>query len=348
MAFTRKLSDGSTVVDLVEEINLIDNQFGFVRAKNWFNIKPTTATSINFDRKENSIVLLPSSDRGTGKSTHGKDDVVETFSIPLAYFKSDDKITPQDIQDQRMPGTDMADTLNNVRMEKLTNLRNASDQTDEFLRIEAMKGTFRTPDGRYSVNMYEKFGITQEVVDFDFGTPETSVDTKIKQLRKAIFSNLKSGAATGVPTVICGDSFFEGLINDSQVRASYESYQNAGVQRLRDDLAQYYAFGVVDSFEHRGMLFINYNPEFVLSTGVTEKPFDDESGIAFAAGARDLFRGYNGPANRIELANTKGRPLYVFEFRDARDTGHTIELESAPLYFCTKPASVIKVTTSTL
>lgn len=343
MPITRSVQNPNQVTEWTEEVNLIPNTAGFIRGMGLFNVRGTKSTSITFDVNKTNYTLLPSSSRGSKKATHGKDRNVITKAFALAFFKHEDLITPEDILDQRKPGTaDMEETLANVRVTKMTDMRNVADFTDEYLRLTAMTGKMVTPDGVEYANMFQEFGITQTVVDFDLSNPLTDIDAKILALKNAVTKGLQNGSGASGVTVIVDEQFFNDLINHPKFREVWLSYQNAGYQRLRDDLSQYFSFGVVSFVEHRGVTFIAYNPEFPLPDGSTEQVFAAGEGVAFATGARDLFRGYCGPANK--LTETVGQPVFMFEYTDPRDEYHELELQMAPLYFCTRPASLIKVT----
>ena len=347
MPAVRDIKNVNRMTDWTAEINEIENQYGFIKSQNMFNTRGTSQTSIVFDKSSHDITLLPQVSRSSREKTYGKDRKVETFALPLAYFKHGDQITPEDIQGWRQAGeSDVEETLANVRLEKLTDMRLTADQTDEYMQLQAMKGIFKTPDGTTLADMFSEFGITQKTVDFQLGSATTDVDKKIKEVKRHIASNVKTGGAiSGVDFYVSSD-FFDALVNHPKIREVYNMYLNSGVQRLRDDLSNYMSWGISDVFEHRGVRFISYDAEFNLPDGTTELAFDAGKGTAVARGVRDLFRGYYGPANKLSGANRVGSPMYAYEYTDPKDEFHDLELEMAPLYFCTKPNSLVEVTTS--
>lgn len=347
MPITRDLKNVNQVTDWTDEINEIENQYGFIKSQNYFNVKGTSQTAIVFDKNSHDITLLPQVSRASRDKTYGKDRKVETFSLPLAYFKHGDQITPEDVQGWRQAGeADAEETLANVRVEKLTDMRLAADQTDEYMQLQAMKGIFKTPDGTVVADMFSQFGVTQKSVDFELGTATTDIDAKIREVKAHIAKNVKTGGAiSGVDFFVSSD-FFEALIAHPKFREVYNQYQNSGAQRLRDDLSNYMTWGISDVVEHRGVRFISYDAEFNLPDGTTESAFASGKGTAVARGVRDLFRGYSGPSNKLSGANQVGRPMYVYEYTDNKDEFIDLELEMSPLYFCTKPNSLVEVTTS--
>lgn len=334
--------------DWTEEVNELDNQFGFIKSQNIFNMRPTSQTSIVFDKNIQSTTLLPQVNRNSREATYGKDRKLETYSLPTAYFKHKDQITPQDIQDYRAPNDpDMRETLNRVRAEKLVDMRLSADQTDEYMQLQAMKGIFKTPDGSEVANMFNIFGITQQEVDFDLGNNDQSIDEKFTDIIRRVQKSVKTGGTISGVDLYVDPIMFDRLTSHPKLVEVYLNYQNSGVQRLRDDLHNYMSHGISSVFEHRGVRIISYDAEFNLPDGTSEKAFEDNSGIAVARGVRDLFRGYYGPANKLSGANQAGQPMFLREYADPRDEFRDLELEMTKLYFCTKPASIIKLTSST-
>jgi hypothetical protein len=348
MGVTRDISNANKMVEWTEEINELENQYGFIKSLNLFNTKGTSQTAIIFDKNTHDITLLPQSSRSSRQPTVGKDRKVETFALPLSYFKHADAITPEDIQGIRAPdgGGDTAETLNRVRVEKLTDMRLAADQTDEYMQLQAMKGIMKTPDGAVVANMFTEFGITPFQVDFELGTATTDIDKKILEVKRHIAKNVKTGGAIQGVDFFVDSEFFDKLISHPRFREVYNQYQNSGNQRLRDDLSNYMTWGISDVVEHRGVRFVSYDAEFNMPDGTTEKSFEASTGTAVARGVRDLFRGYNGPSNKLAGANQVGQPMFAYEYTDPKGEFMDLELEMAKLYFCTKPQSIVRLISS--
>lgn len=347
MPIARSIDNPNQLIDWTVEINEIENQYGFIKSQGYFNTRSTSQTAIVFDKNSHDITLLPQVARGDKASTYGKDRKVETFSLPTAYFKHSDYLTAEDIQGWRRPGdSDSEETLARATMEKLTDMRLAADQTDEYLQLQAMKGIFKTPDGTVVADMFSEFGITQLSVDFELGTATTDIDAKINEVKRHIAKSVKTGGSISGVDIFCDPEFFDKLVSHPKFREVYNNYQNSGAQRLRDDLSNYMSWGISDVVEHRGVRFISYDATFNLPDGSTEDAFAASTGTAVARGVRDLFRGYYAPANKLSQANTAGQPMFVFEYGDPKDEFKEFQLEMSPLYFCTKPNSIVAVTSS--
>ena len=332
--------------DFVDGITQTPLQYGYINSLNLFNSKGTNQTAIVFDKDYSTTTLMPQVVRGTKSSTQGKERNVDTFALRTAYFKHSDRLTVEDIQGWRKTGSAESETLANATAEKLQDMRLAYDQTAEYMKLQALKGVFKTPDGTVMADMFSEFGITQTSIDLALGTAATDVDSKFRQIKSAVAKNVLNGGAIGGVEFIVDPLTFDKLISHPNMKTAYQYYMNSGRQALRDDLSQYTKYGIQDVFEHRGVRIVSYDATFNLPTGSTEKAFADNTGIAFASGVRDLFRGYFAPSNKLSAANQNGQEIYMNTKVDEDDEYVEFTLESAPLYFCTRPASLIALTTN--
>jgi hypothetical protein len=346
MTIIRDYFNSFKTTEFVDGITQMPLQYGYINSLNLFNVKSTSQTAIIFDRDYNTTTLLPQVNRGGKAATQGKERKADTFALKLAYFKHEDRLTGDDIQGHRQVGRTDEETIAHATAEKLGDMRMAWDQTQEYMKLQALKGVFKTPDGTVMADMYSEFGITQDTSDFLLGTSTTNVDAIIRQLKTKIAKNVMNGGAISGVEVLVDPVFFDKLISHASIKNAYQFYVNSGKQVLRDDLTDYMKWGIMDVFEHRGIKFVSYDATFNLPTGSSEVAFADSTGIAFARGVNDLFRGFNGPSAKMSGANQPGQELYMKTYVDPKDEYVELELEAAPLFFATRPASIIKVTSS--
>jgi hypothetical protein len=334
--------------DYVDGITTTPLQYGYINSQNLFNVKSTAQTAIVFDKDYQTTTLLPQVNRGAHAATQGHERKADTFALKLAYFKHADRITNEDIQGWRTPGSTDEETYGNATAEKMGDMRLAWDQTQEYMKLQALKGVFKTPDGTVMADMYSEFGITQTTIDFLLGTSTTNVDSIIRQLKTTIAKNVLNGGAISGVSALVDPVFYDKLISHANVKNAYQFYManGAGNQVLRDDNTEYMKWGIMDHFTLRGIKFVSYDATFNLPGGTTEDAFAASSGVAYAEGVKDLFRGYNGPSAKLSEANQPGQELFVRSYIDPRDEYVEFEMEAAPLYFTTRPASIIKVTSS--
>lgn len=346
MATTRSYGNGFQLVDWTDEILNLDNQAGLIGGLNLFRTQGISQTAVVFDKSMNDTTLLPQVSRRGRETTKGNDRKVETFSLPLAYFKHSDYITPEDIQGWRMPGTaDGEESLARVRVQKLADMRAQVEQSLEYMKLQAIKGITSTPDGVVLADMFTEFGIAQTTIDFDLGDATTDVNAKISELKRSLQTNLKTGGVIRGINVVVDADFFDKLVSHPQIRQAYLYYAS---QRdiNRESTNQFMSWGSVDQFTYKGVTFMTYDHVFKLPDGSTEAAVAANTGHVIPV-VNDLFRGYYGPSNKLGGANNVGREMFAYEFTDPKDEFHEMQVETSPLFFATQPQVLIKLISST-
>lgn len=332
--------------DFVESISQAPLQYGYINSLNMFEVKSTNQTAIVFDKDYATTSLLPQANRGDKAANSGKERTADTFALKLAYFKFGDRLTADDIQGWRVPGSTDNESIARATAEKMLDLKRNWNQTQEYMKLQALKGIFKTPDGIEVANMFTEFNVAQQTQDFVLGTSTTNIDQKIRELKTKIAKSLINGGSMNGIEVLVDPEFFDKLISHANVKNAYQFYQNSGAQALRDDLSKYMAYGIQDVFEHRGVRFVSYDATFTLPSGSTEVAFAASTGLALPKGVRGMFRGYNGPSAKMSEANQPGQELFVRTYVDPKDEFVEFECEAAPLYFSTTPAASVYVSSS--
>jgi hypothetical protein len=156
-------------------------------------------------------------------------------------------------------------------------------------------------------------------------------------------------------------SFFDALVAHPKIREAYLHYSvsNAKSDAVRADLARFETWGVVDTFEHKGIMFYSYDAEFTIddgdgTTSVVQGVGDTgsrdavaKSGFSILRGVRKNYLGVFGPSNTLSGANSVGSEMMVFQHTDPKDRFHEMELEMANLYYLTRPQTSYRVFSST-
>lgn len=373
MAVTRQLANGNKLTDWTSEVNDIANQYGLLNASGLFTGQGTSQLSVIFDKTTNQIRLLEQRTRAGQGPSRGNDRKVETFSIALPYFNHADYITPQDIQSLRAAGTpDQGRTLSTVIATKLTDMRLSADQTREFMKIQAVKGVTLDGGGTIIADMFSLFGHTAIGAHADFeqefalsGTGY-EVDQAISDLKRKISKNALMGGRMGKIEVMVTPEFFDALVSNARIREAYLHYEVKSNRSdvVRANMARFEDWGVVDTFEHKGILFYSYDAEFIQdnSDGTTSTVKGigelsgtgrDNNGLAASNvaqqgytvinGAREVYKGVFGPSNTLSGANSVGSEMIVTQHTDPKDKFHELEMEMANLYYMTRPQLAIKV-----
>lgn len=347
MAIIRDYFNSFKATDFVDGVTEVGNQYGLINSRTGlFDVKTTSQTAIVFDKEVATTTLIPQVRRAEGSSTQGRERVGDTFALPLAYFKHSDRLTTEDVQGWRKFGSTELEDIANATAQKMVDMRRQWDQTQEYMKLQALKGITKSPDGKVMANMFTEFSATQKSIDFLLGSASTNIDGKISELKRHIAANVKTGGAISGVKVLVDPTFFDKLISHANIKSAYNYYQNNGSQVNRDNTAEYMRWGVTDSFVHRGVEFLAYDATFNLPNGTQELAFAANTGLAYADGVQGLFRSYYGPSAKMSQANQAGSELFVRTYMDDRDEFVDFELESAPLHICTRPSSLVALTSS--
>lgn len=345
MPLTRDYNDAFGVVEHTDKVKDIPNVSYMITGMNLFKNNFTNQTAITFDKDVSTVTLLPSVNRNGGNPTRGSDRSSSIFSLPLGYFHHMDKVTKADYEGKRQSGTASdQDTAANVIAEKLTDMKTNVDQTHEYMKLQALKGDCVTPDGVSLANMFTLFGVSQPVVDFDLANID-DVGAKCRELRQTVNRGLLSGGTfAGNLPVIVDSSFFNKLVtHPSVVQAYLNASSNVVFQKAMDE---YTRWGITAIFAHQGVLFMTYDHEFPMPDGTTEAAIELDSGytIPRVAGT-PILQAWYGSSRRMDIDG--GAVMFMREYRDMqRQMFHELEVETAPLYYCTKPLCLVKVITS--
>lgn len=337
------------LIEHSREVIHTDKPYGFLNSRtDMFRPNFTPHRYVVFDKSQNDLTLIPSAVYGSdGIGAVIKNNGVSRYTLDLAYLRLDKTITRESFANVRMTGTDATGmSLVNAISEAMTNMNLRFDQTEEFMKIQALKGVFSTPDGATVANMFTEFGLTQHVVDLKLNDPTTVVDKEIMKLSRLVRKEAsRSGTAANI-VILLEPVIFDRLISHPSFVNIYNGFINSGVQRMTDNISQTVPWGSMQYITHRGVTFVCYDATFTLPNGTTQDAFTENTGIAYADGLPDLFRSYYGPSARLDGGNVEGQQRYAYSYgNDARTAIH-FNMESAPLHFCTNPASLVKVISS--
>ena len=125
---------------------------------------------------------------------------------------------------------------------------------------------------------------------------------------------------------LCGDDFFDQLVNHAEVRQTYLNHEAAAA--LREPTA-------FSTFRYAGVDWINYRGT---DDGSTVAVTNDEAKF-FPANAPGVFQVAWGPGEFMNTVNQPGVPIRPMVLPDpsGREAFVNIEVYSYPLYLCTRP-----------
>jgi hypothetical protein len=123
------------------------------------------------------------------------------------------------------------------------------------------------------------------------------------------------------------DAFWDALIKNSEVRATYLQQQEAS--QLREGVAY-------STLNFGGITFENYR-----GSGATPFVIADKAHF-FPYGSPGLWRTVYAPADYIETVNTIGLPRYSKQFPMPNDKGINLEVQMNPLSYNTRPGTLVQ------
>lgn len=342
------------LTDLTSEILYIPNQWGRINQMGLFENEGVTNTSVTFDRVDDTLTLLDSSNRGARKQTVGKNEKVQTYAFPISFYEHNDRVTPQDVQGRRRPGsTGEMDQVAIAVSRKLEAARRKHLITHEFMKMSALKGTVVSPNGTTFADLFTTYGYTQKTIDFVLGTSTTDVDAKIRELIRYIEDNSFSGMVAGNVHVFVSQEFFDKLVAHPKIREAYLNYQQTNqinnAQVARDDMIN----GAVNNstirqFTHMGVTFEEYRASYTKTDGTTERLIAAGDGHAFplTGAGSEMFKNYLAPADHMDFVGTIGEEMYAWSFPDERGRFLDIDTQSAILPLVRRPQVLVRVFSS--
>lgn len=315
-----------SVPNLVATINEEHPVPGQIAAMGLYSEEGSLTVTQQIEKDGDVLALVPAAPRGAPGHVviASKRELIPFNAVHLPQTFT---ITADEIQGIRAYGSrtelqGVQDVVN-ARIEKA---RKQLELTHEFQRIGGIKGLIVDADGTTPlVNLFQRFGITQQTLAMQFGTADVSA----KAGEALDMQDDALGTATGTGAIaLCGKTFWTKLISDKQVQEVY--MQSTKADSLLGDRRQAFTYG--------GVLWVRYRGKVGTNAFV-----GDNEAYLVPEGVEDLFKSVYAPANYMETVNTLGVPHYAKLERLPFDKGVMGEAQSNPLHICTRPRAVIKL-----
>lgn len=328
-------SDAFSTFELTGALEKTDYKPQMLGGMGIFEVDRVRTQTVAVEKRDNVLALIPASERGAplAQREDEKRDIRDFRTVRLA---KGDALYAHEIQNIRAYGTNSE--LKQVQGEvnrKQARLLDDLELTWENHRLGALQGIVLDADGVSVIrNWYTEWGIAQPAeITFSFGATDFDLRTECHAITRLMMRAAKGAWNPSTEVhALCGDSFFDTLINDPSVTRTYENWEAAAA--LRGDLAfQTFGFG--------GIMWHNY------------RGTDDNSTVAvatdkakfFPVGAPGVFKVAYSPGESFDWANQPGRDMYSVIVPD-RDRNQKVEIEvySYPLFMCTRPEMLQRAT----
>lgn len=330
-------SDAFNIISMTNAIADIKTVPSFLESLGIFTPNPIMTERFEVEMiGDGTLGIIPTSERGAPRSTITRDRrTLRDFStVRLRQF---DTLRASEIQGVRAFGMDSeVEAMQAVLAVRQSKLKRRLKLTHEYHRLGAINGIVLDSDGTTTIrNFYTEFGITPPTeIGFNWSA-RTDVNGFIKQnvirpMRRALGGRWVPGARV---MALCGDTFYDAVIANSEVRTSYLNWQAA--QELRGSAGQ--AF---DSFIFGNVEWVNYQGT------------DDNSTVAIGAdkcrfipvGIADVFQTVYSPGESFEVVNTLGQEEYSKVVLDPSGYNEYVEVDVAsyPLHMCLAPQALLQ------
>lgn len=325
-------TDAFGIVRMTDAVNKQPFVPGRIGQMGLFQEQGIDTLDVAIEEKEGVLYLVPAKARGADPTQNTKEGrklrVLRTVHLPVG-----DKLMADEVQGVRAFGSESAmETVGAKVNEKLMTMAQSMESTLEYHRIGAIKGAVLDADGSTELyDLFDEFDITPyATVNFDLND---AVDGELRASCAGVVRNVQD--ALGATTImgvhsICGNNFFDALVKNAEVRASYLQTPMASV--LRDGYVYPNNLKIYGAFEFGGIVWENYRGSVGAVSFV-----DTDSCHIFPVGVPGLFKTVFAPANYIETVNTIGRPMYAKTTPDPKGRWVDIDVQSNPLTYCTRP-----------
>lgn len=323
-------SDAFGVVPLSLAINNLKFVPGYISSKGIFTESSIAVTAVSIEEKNNTLTLIAPSPRGgPGRTLPRVRRSMRMLIVP--HFEINDAVMAEEVQGVRPFGQeDGTEAVMTKVGERMQMAGQSLEYTQEYSRVGAIKGIVTYADGT-KLDLYDEYGIPVPTV-INMALASTANDGSLRLMCNTIIRNmgkaLDGNTFTGVEA-ICGDTFFDALVKNAEVRATYVAAMQGAELRT-----QYVSAGQTwGSFVFGGITWTNYRG-YVGTVPMVEA----NACYFYPTGVPSLFATFWAPADYIETVNTMGKPRYVKQYPMPNDKGINFDTQMNALNICTKPA----------
>lgn len=276
-----------------------------------------------------SIKLVPAGVRGQPGVGRPKDKR-KGFDFRAVHLPQTGGINADEVQGVRAFGSETeVQAVQAIVNRELAKMRGDLDVTLEWQRMGALKGIVYDADGTTELlDLYDAFGVTQQVHSMALGTPTTKVRNKLVEAKRLGEAYLGGVSFSGWH-ILASPEFHDAYVAHQDVEKAYDRYQEG--QFLRSDT-------------RKGFNFADVTIEEMNSSVGAQRFIAAGDAYMIPLGVRDMFITKFAPADYMETVNTMGLPYYAKQELRKFGKGVDLESQSNPLTLNTRPRAVIRLT----
>lgn len=325
--------------DLFSEIALTDaiNDVPFIPgqatlAVDWQE-KGVDTTSILIESRNGVLGIVNPTPRG-GPGLSVPKSYRTGMNVTIPHYQVDDGILADEVQGKREFGQEASlMSVQKYVADRLAEIANNNmDPTFEFQRLGALKGLILNGDGTTLLDLFAAFGVTQEAevdMNLDAVTDTGAIRTACAAIIRKITKNLGARNFGGVKA-LCSPEFFDALISNIEVRATYKNWTAAA------ELRNGYVYA---PFPFGGILWEEYRGADTIAVAANKAHI-------FPVGVPGLYKTVFAPADYYDAVNTVGLPRYAKQWLRDDEKGWHLQAQSNALSYCIKPKVLMKAKTT--
>jgi hypothetical protein len=328
--------DAFSLVEMIAALVRVPYKPSLLGQMGIFDDVPLRTETLFIEQRNNTLALIPTSQRGQPLDQAAKDGRDVRAFITRRIAKAD-QLRASELQNIRAFGTttELEQAQTEV-MRKFTKLRRDADLTHENMRIGAIKGIVTDADGSTLDNWFTNWTEAQPAeIDFALGTATTNVRGKCMAVRRAMRKASKGAWIDGVTEchALVGDDFYDALIGHDKVRDTFLNWEAAADLRNAKEW-QAFVFGGIAWHNYRST--DNFDKD--ATSGTASVGVHPDKAHFFPVNAPGVFQRALSPGESFDYLNMPGQEYYPLIIPDEKRNMYVeLELYSYPLYVCTTP-----------
>ncbi len=324
--------DAFNLVSMVKAVSKVPFPPQRIGAMGIFAPEMLTTDVAMIDEEEGVLTLLATGRRG-GPGQQHKPQKATTRAVGIPQITVNHEVLAKAFQNARVFGsTDQVKGIQGVVNKELASIVSNIAATLEHMRITTIAGKTLDSDGSTEiVDWFDFAGVTEKVLDFDFGTAGTNIKEVLTNVKRHIEDQL-GGVVINHVHGFAGNDWWDAYIKHAKVEAAFDRWENG--RQLRDDFR-------FSGFEFNGVIVENYRGK----VGAVDFVPTDVCRF-FPVGGGDIFSTAFAPGDFIEAVGAMALPLYASqEIMDHR-RGINMLVQTNPLTICKRPDVLVKGTKS--
>jgi hypothetical protein len=323
-------TDAYGMTSLSRAVDKMDYKPSLLGELGLFQPRPVSTRDIFVEKRNTTLSLVPTSAIGAPPRNEPKD---KRSATTLRTVRLADAFTMYAEEVTGIRGFNSENEMQNLQAEyarRAAIVRQNMELTMEHHRLGALQGILLDSDNTTVLyNYFTEFGVAAPAeIAFDLGNAATDVRQKCKDVVRAMARSSRGAYTPQTQThALCGDSFYDELINHPNVEKFYLNWTAAEALRTSGNPFEAFTFGGITFHNYRGT-----DDNTTVAVPTTKAKF-------FPVNANGVFDAVWGPGEFGPYVNMPGQEIIAMNLMDpsGREAFVTHEQYSYPLFMCVQP-----------